>query len=125
MLNDRQLMEAYKKIEESEGADYGTKKPETKTEPGVQDAPKEFKAEDKKIDTPAENKRDAGASKAPEKFDGNKETVGKAANDKNEPGAKNAPKAFESLEDYKKRLRGALGIPLDSELNQGNKGIEK
>jgi hypothetical protein len=122
MLNDNQLMEAYKKIEEAE---YGTKQPESKNEPGAKDAPKDFKADDKKIDTPAENKRDAGADKAPEKFDGNKETVGTAANDKGKAGAKEAPKKFESVDEYKNRLRGALGLPLDSKLNQGNKGIEK
>jgi hypothetical protein len=121
MISDRQLMEAYEKIQEAE---YGTKKPEAKNEPGAQDAPKEFKAEDKKIDTPADNKRDAGAAKAPDKFEGNKETVGKAANDKGEAGSKNAPKKFETIGEYKNRLRGALGLPLDSELNQGNKGIK-
>jgi hypothetical protein len=120
MLNDKELMEAYKKIEESE---YGTKKPESKNDQGAKEAPKEFKAEDKKIDTPAENKRDEGAKKAPEKFEGNKETVGKAANDKGEEGAKGAPKKFETIGEYKNRLRGALGLPLDSDKNQGNKGI--
>jgi hypothetical protein len=122
MLNDKQLMEAYKKIEESE---YGTKKPETKSEPGAKDAPKEFKPADKKIDTPAENKRDAGADKAPDKFDGSKESAGKAATDKGEEGSKGAPKKYETIGEYKNRLRGALGLPLDSKLNDGNKGIEK
>jgi hypothetical protein len=120
MLNDKELMEAYKKIEESE---YGTKKPETTSEQGAKDAPKEFKAADKKMDTPAENKRDEGAKKAPDEFKGNKETVGKAANDKGEEGSKAAPKKFETIGEYKNRLRGALGLPLDSKLNQGNKGI--
>lgn len=122
MLNDKELMEAYKKIEESE---YGTKKPETKSEPGAKDAPKEFVAGDKKIDTPADNERDAGADKAPKEFDGSKTTAGKAGTDKGEEGAKNAPKKYETIGDYKNRLRGALGLPLDSKLNQGSKGIQK
>ena len=122
MLNDKQLMEAYEKINESE---YGTKKPETKSEQGAADAPKKFEAADKKIDTPAENKRDAGADKAPDKFEGSKETVGKASTEKNEEGAKGAPKKFETIGEYKNRLRGALGLPLDSDKNQGNKGIQK
>jgi hypothetical protein len=120
MLNDRQLLEAYTKIAESE---YGSKQPEPKTDEGATAAPKEFKAEDKKIDTPAENKREEGASKAPKEFEGNTKTVGTASNDKGKEGAKEAPKKFESVSEFKNRLRGALGLPLDSKLNQGNKGI--
>ena len=120
MLNDRQLMEAYSKIEEAE---YGKAKVEPKTDAGADGAPKEFDA-GKKIDTPAENKREEGAKKAPDKFEGSKETAGKASTDKGEEGAKNAPKKYETIGEYKNRLRGALGLPLDSELNQGNKGIK-
>ena len=42
-----------------------------------------------------------------------------------EEGAKGAPKKYETIGEYKNRLRGALGLPLDSKLNDGNKGIEK
>ena len=118
MLNDRQLMEAYAKIQEAE---YGSKKPETKTDEGAKDAPKEFDVGN--VDKKAENKRDEGAGKAPDEFDGKKESVGAASNDKGKEGAKNAPQKYESISEYKNRLRGALGLPLDSKLNQGNKGI--
>jgi len=121
-LNDKQLMEAYEQINESE---YGTKKPETKKEAGAEDAPKTFNPDEEKITTPSENKRQPGAEKAPAKFDGTKETAGKAGTEKRDQGAKEAPKAFESLTDFKQRLRGSLGLPLDDKLNNGNKGIQK
>jgi hypothetical protein len=38
-------------------------------------------------------------------------------------GATGAPKEF--LGEFRSKVRGALGLPLDSELNKGNKGLNK
>ena len=42
----------------------------SKKGPGVKEAPKEYDAKDKKIDTDGGNKRDPGADKAQDKFEG-------------------------------------------------------
>ena len=97
-----------------------------KTDPGVKDAPKEYDAKDKKMDTDGGNKRDPGAEKAPEKFEGSD----KAANDgtkqeRTENGLGKAPVAkgaAKSFAEFRDTIRAKMGLSLDDKLNKGNNG---
>jgi hypothetical protein len=97
-----------------------------KTDPGVKDAPKDYDAKDKKMDTDGGNKRDPGAEKAQDKFEGSE----KAANDKTDQertaggpskiaAAKGAAKSFAEFRDT---IRAKMGLSLDDKLNKGNDG---
>lgn len=140
--DNRELMEAYKKIEESEMT--GAPKDGGKTkgygdgaavevggggtvkndkDQGTKDAPKEFDGEGD-VDEKSENERSAGAQNAPENFDGSDESANDASTEKRNAGSKNAPHEFETIDAFRKRIRERFGLPLDSKINRGNKGIQ-
>ena len=142
MPEDRELLEAYKKIEEAEmtGAaknggktmGYGDGAPvkvggggtvKNDKGQGVSDAPKEFDGEGK-VDTKANNERKAGAENAPEKFEGSKGSANSASTEKRDPGAAKAPHEFETIDAFRNRIRERFGLPLDAKINKGNHGIQ-
>jgi len=102
-------------------------KPVTRTrDPGSKDAPQEFDAKDKKMDTDGGYEREPGATESPDKFEGSDKTV----NDKTDqertqnalgkaPVAKGAAKSFAEFRDT---IRAKMGLPLDDKLNKGNDG---
>ncbi len=94
-----------------------------KNEPGVKDAPKEYDAKDKKMETDGGNKREAGADKAQDKFEGSDKAAGdteeKRKGDKKFPAAEGAEKEFAKFRD---RIRAKMGLSLDDKLNKGNDG---
>jgi hypothetical protein len=94
-----------------------------KTDSGVKDAPKEYDAKDKKMDTDGGNKRESGADKAPNKFEGSDKPAGetddKRKGDKKFPAAEGADKEFSKFRD---RIRAKMGLSLDDKLNKGNDG---
>jgi hypothetical protein len=97
-----------------------------KNDPGVKDAPKEYDAKDKKLDTDGGNKRDAGADKAQDKFEGSEKAASDTTKDERKenalgkaPVAKGAEKEFAKFRD---RIRAKMGLDLGDKLNQGNDG---
>lgn len=143
-LNDRELYDAYKKIEEAEmqgasknggktkGYDDGASVPvggggtvKNDRDQGANDAPKEFDGKGSKIDTAADNKRDAGADNAQSEFEGTKSSANNASTEKRDAGAKNAPDKYETVDAFRNRIRRQIGLPLDAKINKGNSGIQK
>jgi len=138
---NKELMEAFKKIneapEDNDGFSAGkpagvlskddhSKPVSRKTDAGVKDAPKEYDAKSKELDTKTGNKNDDGVEAAPDKFEG----TDKAVNDKTKqertengigkaPVAKGAEKEFAKFRD---RIRAKMGLSLDDKLNKGNDG---
>ena len=97
-----------------------------KNDPGVKDAPKEYDAKDKKMDTDGGNKRDPGADKAQDKFEGSDKPASDTTKDKRKenaigkaPAAEGADKEFAKFRD---RIRAKMGLSLDDKLNKGNDG---
>lgn len=141
--NDRELMEAYAKIEEAEmsgapksggktmgygdGASvevYGGGTVKNNNDQGATGAPKEFDGEGK-VDTSSTNDRDAGVTNAPDEFEGNKGSANSASTEKRNAGAKNAPHEFETIDAFRERIRTQFGLPLNAKINQGNKGVQR
>ncbi|MCS7316923.1 MAG: hypothetical protein NZZ41_01185 [Candidatus Dojkabacteria bacterium] len=102
--------------------DTHSKPVKTIREPGAQNAPKKYDVENE-IETKAENKRKPGASEAPNKFEGSKDSVNKNTDQERKGDkfivAKGAEKEFA---EFRKKIRSALGLSLDSDLNKGNDG---
>lgn len=96
---------------------------------GVKDAPKAFEPKNGDMGNVKSVDREAGAKAGvKETGEGDKEIGKKEAVEGAKPvdrkeGSTDAPKEF--LGEYRKKVRSALGLPLDSELNQGNKGLNK
>jgi hypothetical protein len=146
---NKELMERFAKIQSSEGRvlnegpednegfetgkeasitskDDHSKPVSRKRESGSAEAPHEYDAKDKKLETEGGNKREAGADKAQNKYEGSD----KAANDTTKqertekglgvaPVAKGADKEFAKFRD---RIRAKMGLSLDDKLNKGNDG---
>ena len=96
---------------------------------GVKDAPKAFEPKNGDMGNTKSVNREAGAKAGvSETGEGDKNIGNKGAVEGAKPvgrkeGSTDAPKEF--LGEFKAKVRGALGLPLDSELNQGNKGLNK
>ena len=112
----------------SKPAGGATVKPVTAGD-GVKDAPKAFEAKNGDMGNTKSVNREAGAKAGVKEVgEGDKEIGKKEAVEGAKPvdrkeGATDAPKEF--LGEFRAKVRGALGLPLDSELNQGNKGLNK
>jgi len=96
---------------------------------GAKDSPKDFEPKNGDMGNTKSVNRDAGAAAGNKEVgdggskEGNKAAVEGAKPVPRDDGAKDAPKEF--LGDFRKKVRGALGLPLDSELNKGNDGLNK
>lgn len=97
-----------------------------KREAGASEAPQEFDAKDKKLDTDGGNKREAGADKAQDKFEGSDKPASDTTKEKRKenaigkaPAAEGADKEFAKFRD---RIRAKMGLSLDDKLNKGNDG---
>lgn len=96
---------------------------------GVKDAPKAFEPKNGDMGNTKSVNREAGAAAGVkevgegDKNIGNKSAVEGAKPVDRKEGATDAPKEF--LGEFRSKVRSALGLPLDSELNQGNKGLNK
>jgi len=96
---------------------------------GVKDAPKAFEAKNGDMGNTKSVNREAGAKAGVKEVgEGDKSIGTKSAVEGAKPvgrkeGSTDAPKEF--LGEFRAKVRGALGLPLDSELNQGNKGLNK
>ncbi len=112
----------------SKPAEGATVKPVTAGD-GVKDAPKDFTPKNGDIGNTKSVAREEGAKAGvKETGKGDKNIGNKAAVEGAKPvdrkeGSGDAPKEF--LADFRKQVRSALGLPLDSEKNQGNKGLNK
>lgn len=96
---------------------------------GVKDAPKAFEPKNGDMGNTKSVNREAGAKAGVketgegDKNIGNKSAVEGAKPVDRKEGSTDAPKEF--LGEFRSKVRSALGLPLDSELNQGNKGLNK
>jgi hypothetical protein len=106
----------------------GTVKPVTNGD-GAKDAPKDFEPKNGDMGNTKSVNREAGAKAGVketgegDKNIGKKEAVENAKPVDRKEGSTDAPKEF--LGEFRSKVRSALGLPLDSELNQGNKGLNK
>jgi hypothetical protein len=96
---------------------------------GAKDAPKAFEPKNGDMGNTKSVDREAGAAAGVKEVGSGDEKIGnKAAVEGAKPvdrkeGATGAPKDF--MSEFRGKVRSALGLPLDSELNQGNKGLNK
>jgi len=97
-----------------------------KNDPGVKDAPKEYDAKSKELDTKTGTERKPGAEEAQDKFEGSEKAASDTTKDERTqngigkaPVAKGADKEFAKFRD---RIRAKMGLSLDDKLNKGNDG---
>lgn len=143
MPENRELMEAYQKIEEAEMTGAAKNGGKTKgygdgaavpvggggtvrneKDQGATDAPKEFDGKGS-VETSANNERGTGATNSPNAFEGKKDSANSASTEKRNAGSKNAPHEFETVDAFRNRIRTQFGLPLDAKINHGNKGVQR
>jgi len=141
--DNREIMEAYRKIEEAEmtgaaknsgktggygdGASvevYGGGTVRNDNDQGSNDAPAEFTGKGS-VDAPAKNDREAGAINSPDEFEGNNNSANQSSTETRKAGASQAPKEFETVDAFRNRVRQQFGLPLDAKINKGNKGVQR
>ena len=97
-----------------------------KNDAGVKDAPKEYDAKSKELDTKTGTDRKPGVDEAPDKFEGSDKSASDTTKEERTengigkaPVAKGADKEFAKFRD---RIRAKMGLSLDDKLNKGNDG---